>query len=286
MHTSQRFNNEQAKLAIKLTAGELKSSLFILNEAFQFALAKVPIFRSGIQEVCTLIIDYANSSLLGLGGSANVLPAYLIDLETYRFSFEPNFAIKIAKPPAKITDAEIEIMRNSRSIKIYWHGMLGDQSCCLMEYFAPHYLRPITSYRVDITQRLNYIVSICTQIQNLHEHFHVTHGDIKLENTLIMPPKSGLDVSGNIFLIDYGLSQKIIPFEDFKRVIEHGGFAHPGNPPALLNFHKYQIQLGDKSFNFAIPQKIFMLMITTFYIFHTWSIQFIFHPKQNILYFA
>ena len=255
MYTAARLKTSPVKEAISRSTLQF---LPVPNQthrcpASYFTLIKCPIFKDGARTTVILLLDH--DALLGEGSFGAVLPAYIVDQKTgFIINDRPDFAIKIAEPGEKISENEVRFISACQVVKIYSHGQIGDLNYCLMEYFVPYKVPGISPDPKDIYRRLNYIVSICSQVQQLHRGSRngIIHGDIKLENTLIIAPKDADDMAGNIFLTDFGLSESMPDWLSFERLIETRGIRYHLESTMQFDFfddlgkqHHFAVQARD-----------------------------------------
>jgi serine/threonine protein kinase len=171
---------------------------------------------SEVKEERFLFLDSVN--LLGKGASGKVSPAYFVG-DDDKIQSQPSFAVKLINLVATAKAEqypELEIMRSLRSIDVYFSGDLICQSgerfeCHVMEYFPSYKLPPMSPDPIDIQRRLNYIVSVCQQVNDLHI-LGIIHHDLKIDNTLIVPPDRE---KCRIALIDFGLSDHVYNWQTF-----------------------------------------------------------------------
>ena len=165
-----------------------------------------------------VILKIDTQNPIAKGSMGKILPGYRVDLNTATPAVNPEFAIKtnlvtsedMIPEDTEFNAMEIRIMEVVRGIQIYFNGKINNRPYCVMEYIQSHelnnYLNPLN--RIQVLNRLSAIISLCTQVQQLHNH-NIVHGDLKQENTLIKAQADNPQFIENIFLIDCGLARQL-----------------------------------------------------------------------------
>jgi serine/threonine protein kinase len=177
----------------------------------------------------TLYVNTQNTC--GAGGFGAVYPAHIvlnINGDKLEVEDQPSYAVKIGMDQSygpdvtpAVSEVEVKLAPQVGSINVYSFGRFQNITWCVMEY-VKHQPIPLLGQNSQddcalFERILNIIVTLCSQVDRLHNQLNVAHGDIKIENTLNFESQ-GKKTQGNIYLIDFGAAVPLPTFDEFVRL--------------------------------------------------------------------